>query len=284
MKKQIQSVKDLPDWFTPEKYRGSKDFNAAHWLDELRHRRQLLEGNPKFPKSGAGEMEAWRLRIAEAAETLRASPIRRTGPGTAFIIRGRKQPELVTHGAFSSTGPGKAPIRSVTIHDLLSQSMRDKRLIDDPVVAGRWDALGAKPGESFTLSAESAQSMVSLGQNCPLLMVDLSAGDTVLKEYFLDWLASARRASGFSGTRKNSPDYTAWFGYGVLPYIDITIWAMQFETSVTAQVFADFLAELTGDYDHGVDAVRGTTKVWAKRLMLDLSALEAQAMIERDLR
>lgn len=280
----INRVRDLPDWFTPEKYQGLENFNAAQWLDQLRHRRQLLKGNPTFPETVPGDIDAWRSRIVEDAESLRSSPIRRSGPGTAFIVRGQEQPRLVTHGSFSSTGPGKAPIRSVTIRDLLSQSMRDKSHADDDAVAAlRWDALGAKAGESFTVSAEAAQSVVNLGPSCPVLMVDLSAGDTVIEEYFLNWLASARRASGSSGARKNTPDYKAWFGYGVLPYLDITIWAMQFETSVTAKVFADFLTELTGDYDHGVDAVRGTTMVWAKRLMLDLSPLEAQAMIERDM-
>ena len=108
-------------------------------------------------------------------------------------------------------------------------------------------------------------------------MVDLSATDAILKEAFSSWLKSARAAEKEnSATTRNKPAYDRWGRYGLLPYLDLQIWALENGTHIPDRVMSAAISH----YDAGEANLRKTLAPLAAGLMQDLSALHALAAIE----
>ncbi|HEX8542670.1 MAG TPA: DUF6387 family protein [Pseudomonas sp.] len=284
----LKQARKLPSWFAPTKYQGADDFKAAKWLEQLRFRRRLLIGNPLYPAPAVcGEAELalaeWRVRAEKIANELFLDPYQQLVKTEVFTIHGKSSSELVVRGSFQSPGPGQPLLRTVVFKDILDLARRDDFSLDeDQPNRRRWDLL-RRSGGAFTLPGAIASSTIELEPlNCPVISVDLSASDSELRDYFEQWLGIARAERGLAAVRKNAPNYQAWAGYGVLPYLDLKIWGLLNGFEVTAQAFANALADITGDHFRGVDSVRDNTIPWARSLMEDLSALEALAKVERD--
>jgi len=286
----LKRVKELPSWFRPERYKELARFNAQAWLEQLRHRKWLFEGNPVFPKSTKGQghhedMDAWKKRVEVPVAQLLQDPLLVRAESAIFIVRGEPRPTMIQRGEFWDFGAGEAPLQEVRFKSILNLALRDSAFAEDGSAdAERWECI-KNLGGRFSVSAEIAESAISIGHDRhPVLSVNLSASDADLEAYFEQWLKRARLERGMPDTvRKNAPPYASWIDYGVLPYLDLKIWSLQRGIEITAQAFADMLPNITGNYDRGLDSVRDNTIVWAKKLMIDLSALEELAKAERDL-
>lgn len=286
----LKQARKLPKWFIAAKYKGAEDFKAAKWLEQLRFRKRLLVGNPMFPESEESPeaelaLAQWQGRTRETANELFLDPYLGLAKTQAFTVRGEADAGVVIKGSFQSSGPGQPLLKTVVFKDILDLARRDSAFLDeDQPNRQRWDVL-RRSNEAFSLSGVVASSPIELEKfSRPVISVDLLASDTELKEYFGRWLSTARAERGLAAVRKNSPSYQAWAEYGILPYLDLKIWGLLNGFEVTAQAFANGLAEITGDHSRGVDRVRDTTRPWARTLMDDLSALEALAKIERDVK
>lgn len=284
----LKQVRELPSWFSAQRYKGIEEFDAANWLEHLNYRFGLLNGNPIYPDRISGDdlaerLDRWRDRVRSDAEAIFRDPLLRAEKVTAFVVHGGG-PVTIVRGTFLAKSPGRAPLEKVIFQDILDLAMSDKFSLEEADAnLERWSSIKSME-RNFSISGAASESEIAIGASKrPVISVDLAASDSDLEEYFRHWLKSVRTERGLKAVRKNAPDYRAWVGYGVLPYLDLKIWGLLNGAEVTAQAFASALPEITGDHYRGADSVRDNTIPWARRLMESLTALEALAKSERDL-
>lgn len=106
------------------------------------------------------------------------------------------------------------------------------------------------------------------------VMIDLRASDAALKDAFSAWLTKARSAQ--PQIAKPKALYDRWADYGVLPYLDLSIWAWEVDAHIPDRVMS---AAISRD-DVGETNLRKTIKPLALGLLADLSALEEVASID----
>ncbi|MDO8863706.1 DUF6387 family protein [Haliea sp. E1-2-M8] len=241
----IDRVEDLPDWFDLDKYQLCKSFAAVDWLSNLETRRSIFE----LIALGDGE-------ATKRAEYLRDDPI----DNLLYCFGG---------------GPAN-PVRSLRYADLATRASFD--ILLDPFLSKN-NGLWAKIIEHMTTGNffPSSELGTPIGSDCldtyPIL-VDLRASDSILIDAFATWLRDARSEIAIDSKRER-PAYKYWARYGLLPYLDLRIWSKETGHSIPHHV----MAEAVG-YRKGGDSFRKTVPPLAKRLMADLSNLEALAAIE----
>lgn len=107
--------------------------------------------------------------------------------------------------------------------------------------------------------------------------VDLDAPDALILESFAAWLAEARALKGQPRDKKfYRPNFGRWMRYGLLPYLDLLIWATETQNHIPDRV----MSAAIGSYDAGESNIRKTVAPLAESLMRDLSELRALAAIE----
>jgi hypothetical protein len=267
----IDRVKDLPEWFDLELYRGTESFGAAEWHAQLHHRKLLLTCNPKFPfeweEDGTGEidtnMERWKDIMGRVAPKLRSAPLLCAAPERAQWQTGLKPVVAMTVGdlrhivhlgtfAAARRGePGLADHITTPLHTDLPDAI-EKRLI------------GHRP----VFPAFAPRSA---------LLVNLSASDSVLKKSFAAWLKEERTSQPERGKRSR-PTYDRWARYGLLPYIDLTMWAIETDSHIPDRVMSAAISH----YDAGEANLRKTTAPLAVALMRNLSELQALSAVETE--
>ncbi len=291
----ITSLEDLPGWFDLKKYKGVESFRAFEWMRQLERRINLLK---HYPGDGAfhdvpeplqdASCMIWRQLKQEAASQLWDNPI-------------EAQPEDMPN-KWISNAPC-LPIKPVCVNDLACQMARDKQAVIDSKVHKsqytRWAAINPEiqqlPRSAVVTNNASNQSsatpslcgVIPSGQTIPLsidyfngapalpvVQVNLSAPDTVLKDAFAAWLKEARDIQVSAPQGKNKM-YDRWPRYGLLPYLDLRIWELMTGNSVTRHV----MSEAVG-YVKGESSFSKTVIPLATGLMRDLSELQALAAVE----
>lgn len=267
----IESVKDLPEWFDLEKYNGCEGLGALEWYVEITHRKKILSilNSPsKMIQHGAANFAAL------AAEEVRKKPV-----GKKPIGHGRGDNYLLI--------PSDMPIAEVTTNDLWLQSESDKfrqtKGDSGDLLYERWGWIADTEcqGEGISTALKFEPLKITEGYphrtTKPCIMVELSASDALLREAFSAWLKSARAAEkrNYAATR-NKPAYDRWRRYGLLPYLDLQIWAIETDTHIPDRVMSAAISH----YDAGEANLRKTLAPLASELMQDLSALHALAAIE----
>lgn len=160
--------------------------------------------------------------------------------------------------------------------------MPNRRLLDQPIDTMRREEL-----KSFSSSKEDPRPdtiMASLGASISddilHVEVDLSAPDQIIVKDFRAWLKTARRT--YSIESKNSFTESMrqdWSGYGVLPYLDLSLWARANNLPLTDAVMGNALFP-DSDVVSNVERVRKVVRPKAKWLMNPsvLQAIEAQVL------
>lgn len=255
----IDRVEDLPDWFDLKRYDGVESFSANDWFRELSFRRQLLTSNPIYPSNNNATATAeclgfWRQLVSERALRLRAMPINRTDQSSVFIVQGEgllltSYPDgLVSTRVTENHGP----VREISIHRLIDEEIRRREILGDHFEA--------------TNGSDSKQVCLS---------IDLSASDASIKQAFDIWI-KRKRVSFPLDSQPKRPLHDRWGRYGLLPYIDLLIWAMETDTHIPDRVMSAAISS----YDAGEANLRKTISPLAARLMRDLSELQALAATE----
>ncbi|MNE40638.1 hypothetical protein D3C80_1346720 [compost metagenome] len=106
------------------------------------------------------------------------------------------------------------------------------------------------------------------------VMIDLRASDAVLKKAFSSWLEGVR--ADHPAAERPKAIYDRWARYGVLPYLDLCIWAWETETHIPDRVMSAAISH----YDVGEANLRKTIAPLAEGLLSDLSELRAVASLE----
>lgn len=281
MAKRIRRVSDLPDWFRLAKYEGAAELDAAGWFEQLCTRRDCINRLKFTQPKGPLDVSQY---FFEILATIREAPI---VDATKIIVFGdhtrmshnstfKGEPKLdhFFSGVTSLTTRGLkhiedklSPGRREYLHRFWTQFKDDEWTIFDPenmeyhYPPKRW--IDAPIHESYMFSKNKA---VRLGQEFSPITVDLSLPDTLLINAFKLWLANARKETGMypSSTRYRKPDFESWTRFGVLPWLDLTIWQEEVGLTIPSRVMADAIFPYG---EGGEETVRKTTKPMAMSLI-----------------
>ncbi|WP_426115895.1 DUF6387 family protein [Pseudomonas sp. DSP3-2-2] len=276
-----------PSWFNIQSYRGTEDFGALQWYEQLCRRQSLLHGYVFGEKIGqALEDRLWRIHVADEARAMRMRPLESV-PVTGLAM------------------PDAQPIGDLRVMDLMSQADRDRDArrfgLCDKTATQRWRVI-RNPQASFFRHERLSQQPVVMDyydiRKPPraVIQVDLGATDAALRAAFQLWLDAARNRDAL--TSKATPEavagelkrkgkarlpgdedktrkatYDRYTKYKLLPYLDLALWAMETDTNVTWPMYAEALCD--GHYRTHDDIRKTTHNKYAAPLMRDLSKLKA---------
>lgn len=301
----ITRIQDLPAWFSLEKYKGIESFGAFEWLKQLERRQDLLRHYPtdaafqEYPETlQAIALELWRGGVQEGAAQIWDNPIELSESSLGGMPN-----------KWVSDVPG-LPVRFVCVSALAEQMQRDRWAAIECRVErslyNRWAAINNEaikplPGIAKVSSPFAATSamrgVIPSGHMDPLsidyyqgapaspvIQVDLSAPDSVLRAAFAEWLRTAR-AGQQDDAKPRKPLYERWVKYGVLPYLDLLIWSLVMAIHIPDEVMAEAITPDQGRLasdgkSRSADDLRKTTKKCAKDLMRDLSELKSLTAVE----
>lgn len=279
----IDRVKDLPEWFDLEKYRGSESFGATEWYFHLETRRgihfffnfmknHLKQNISIFLDTPVQSKGYATVSPRTELEALRDRPLNLEGGKGLLWQHWPDDLEKVN------------VLKDLTFCDLFIQKFSDQegRELGD-LKARRWNAL------LLTTSSDIPEEIYELpigvmagtcSNVAKPILVDLGASDRALKQAFSDWLKIARRESEYLRPKRPMPPFNRWSRYGLLPYIDLLIWSIETGNNIPDRV----MSEAISHYDPGESNMRKRTATLAVELMRDLSDLQALAAIETALK
>lgn len=272
-----------PAWFKIENYRGTKDFDARQWYEQLSRRQALFVHTDYVLADELGHdfvAQIWRIETAKKAECTRMKPVQPLSPtGLA--------------------APESEPISDLRVFHLMKQADRDRDArrfgLCDAAATQRWRVI-RNPQATYEQHKELAQLPVIMDfydiRKPPqaVIQVDLGATDSALRAAFKEWLKRARSVNESpcqaeddgapskakrprAENKSQRPPCDRWAKYQILPYIDLAIWAMETDTKVTWPMYAEVLSD--GHYRTHEDIRKTTHGQYAGPLMRDLSKLKA---------
>lgn len=262
----IERVKDLPSWYSLEKYCGCESFTAKDWFFSLSIRKDILgfarflDTTPfRFPETL--ERNQW---YAADLTALREAPLNYHA-GTLLWEMPQYQREVAS-----------PPVRYLSFDELFYQYHADLDAAEhgeaDKEFAERWHLITHDDPFGLPQSIEGAV-IGNIGGTGQAMLVDLAATDAQLLEAFSLWLNSARKQKAGKPRR---PHFDRWARYGLLPYLDLLIWEAETGVHIPDRVKSAAIS----NYDAGEDNLRKTIVPLAAVLMRNLSELQAAAALE----
>jgi hypothetical protein len=267
----IDRICDLPEWFTLENYQGAELFGAAEWYEQLTQREYLItlqkiqRDSPELASKAAATF-ARNVQYVRGASVLRV-----------------KIPELFGEaGLYQHLADEKRSVHPLTFRQPREHANNMEWCYGDP---DKWFAAmnQACANEIHTASTKDLPLFLTghltvSHEQFAAVRVDLNAPDTVIHECFTAWLAEVRTLKGQPRTKKfYRPDFSRWVRYGVLPFLDLRIWAIETKNHIPDRVMSGAISS----YDAGESNIRKTVAPLAESLMTEgLSELRALAAIE----
>lgn len=299
----IDRVQDLPSWFKLEKYEATQSFGAVDWYEQLAFRQALELFDEPYHRD-AVRMASAALRVAPlriprrtalpprflicAKEVLATSSRRAIGP-TTFMDLGTNLEEMTNYTVFQAgrTEQDESVTDQVDGWRQLYHNIgHDLNVLNacessEPLNEGKYLKVmqqhSATAPEGYFFDQPSEPMVVDSQTTRVLLTVDLAASDTILKKGFAAWLAGVRSAAEPEIVPKRRATFDRWSGYGILPYIDLWMWAKEFDIHIPDRVMAGAISR---DHYVGEENLRKTIAPIAQNLLSDLSGLFFQAASE----
>jgi hypothetical protein len=247
---------DLPTNFSIEKYRCTKDFTIADWVVNLEMRVLCNHVISSFAQTGD----------------------RSNYDPEAFVLRLLDKPIYSSLGMEENSGLLKwvelSHVRDATIIDLFCNDRENLGAEYAPYYEA-YDRCVGLPG----LSNNSDEEMIRLpiwrmyeslnidDDNNVLVTIDLHGSEEKTVADFTKWLRQIRKDKGIVAPKRrwNSSDFEKWSTLGVLPYLDLTNWAMANRKTVTQQVMGISLFPANYDVALG-ERVRKSVAVLARQI------------------
>jgi len=258
-----RSLVRLPKWFSLKKYARAVCLDAHGWYSQVGVRQMCFDvvedmqsAEPLFPE--------WHEVCLMALTSLQDDPICHFGSSP------------FDHDAFSFCRDGRfsesAPVvRSMTLRDLYVIDRRTRRCLtqSDIDYAQRMVRDHGDTDTAFLIDRPKWMNAtvddVCWGGAMPV-MIDLAYPNKLLKQLFEIHLQELRRHSEGrpDDAGKHSPDLREWAKMGVLPCMDLLLWAKGEKRSIPNSVIANGLGP-TGDAD--AETVRKTVRPLAMGLL-----------------
>lgn len=285
----VKQQVDLPSWFSLKKYDPLNSFSTLDWYEQIMVRRgimKMLDEADQFECFGDYEDRHW-ATICDLAEFIETGPLVNATNGDKLhaYLGDARLFELKNNRPKFSFG-----VRPLTLREFYLQDrhvLGEKRLylrkwqaqFDDP----DWSDLGNDM--ELTMPQEWFEEPVDSHMHSPLfgntIRVNLSLPENLLVEQFTALIRSLKKEQQAVPAK---PRFENWIKFGLLPYIDLTIWARKSGVRITNRVMADAIFQRG---DGGEEVVRKTTEKLVEsvlsKLMLDtLAAIAASEKAEQN--
>lgn len=287
MTTKINTVAELPEWFSLEKYALVPSFTAQDWLFELTLRTLALNqiamacASPRMKDERSNQWKNIGNDLIELVEALRAQPVRCKLEGN-WLWDG-----MVELTDLEETG--RNCVQPLTIEYLYLQKNSDQVALEDgtgsEAAVERWKHLtGEIEWDSEDLFSEERfpSDPISINRRMPgrweepILIIDLNTPDALLLDAFKEWLKKQRLSPPAGVEIRRKPAYEWWSRYGLLPYLDLLIWSRQTGTHIPDRIMADAISS----YNAGEGRLRQTIKPIVADLQDHLEGLRELAAAE----
>ncbi|KNH43973.1 DUF6387 family protein [Pseudomonas lini] len=272
----IDRVNELPKWFSLDNYSQAKNFNSTEWLRQLEARHLLIELLKRkhvkpFDKLIDG-LDSLTEQLDSLTDSMRASA-QKMYAAIAPKILGSTDFDVLSRMSLV----GLKGVENLDTQDLWEHALNT---FDDPdeffeaIKRRNHDYHSApilRPDPVRLTAPHSIDREVYAA-----VKVSLDLPDAVLVESFKAWLAETRQAAGAARSKYHRPAYDRWASYGLLPFLDLIIWAQDSNMHIPDRVMSAAVSR----YDKGESSFRKTVVPLAAGLMRDLSEFRAFAAVE----
>lgn len=268
--KTIKHISDLPKWYSLKNYREAAQLDFQGWYWQLVARLELDTFMSHMTPHERASNEPMVRNSRELLQTIRNHPILDYEHST--LVKNFS-------GAFFTTpkGPG---IRYASVADINAQ-LSELQFSDS-----NNEALFRNYLSENNVGNESnaiASPLIDAQPNKwfpheTLLSVSMGLPEKVLIENFTAFVRTAKTSRpDFRAESEpyRKPDFGNWINFGVLPFIDLSIWEKEEEVSISNRVMADAIFPVG---EGGEEVIRKTTAKYAHQL-LDANYLAAIAAI-----
>lgn len=280
MTQRIKNRSELPKWFSLEKYDLAKTLDAAGWYVQLYIRSRCLSFLP------AGK------NISGILNLIRAAPIIDVTANSDLSFhyhRGMFYEEPIIEQS-------KHGVHSLTVHELymaainMEESKRIQAKAFFEIILNSLLGVSAESPRDLSILSrkktaflyEPVHHVLSKPLDQAMIGVNLLLPDRVLVEQFKSYLPLLREECGAElfSEKWHQPDFAEWARLGVLPYLDLMIWAQEEDKKITYQVLEEAIFP---SREGSEGRVRKTTAPKAEQLMSreSLALLRAQVMREQ---
>ena len=290
MDKRITRAEDLPDWFDPGKYSGAIHLDARGWLEQLSARRVCYMAvwyldEPHYLQ----ESDVYGFPPADLLAALRETPIFPYN-GSRFdrSLKSRLGYDEMAKAEQPSTPPG---IKRLTPSDIASSMLQMKpkrqkeflRWLDIKRIRFSSNKNREKPPPEYpdwffepVPSRPYVQAVLDVSVPRKLLDRGFDLFVSKERERIKDYLIQKdQRANTF----------LEWCNCGLLQYIDLMIWSIQEDTTITNKALAYGI--FPNNYEKGEEDIRKTTQKHALNILDDgievavfMSRLRSYAALE----
>ncbi|MDP1596904.1 MAG: DUF6387 family protein [Methylotenera sp.] len=221
---EVRNVSDLPKWFDIKKYDASNELDYVGWYRNLFTRSRLLKlfSSPKFKNNlKTGIQNA--LDFYSDLESLRNIPL--IGKRRFFFISNLEelQPQL-----------GVRPMTLADLYWAKKSIAKDKQSYVEKIITNSedseefWDAYyRTEKNKNWKVNPLADELSASL------IHVNFYLPENLLLDQFKEMIKTIK------SEKKRKPDFDKWIRYGVLPYIDLKIWELEHDKSITNNLMAD---------------------------------------------
>ena len=279
MNDRIKRVSDLPLWFDLNKYKLTKQLDAAEWYEQLSIRygsHSAFNRSREDTEHEEDKKEA--LEFVDYVITkIQENPI-------IDILTDTLLSEELSCNTLDELKQRK-PHYTLGVHKLtVNEFFEIERCIDKPLkqMRNQRNNSSARPGKWIY------KPLHKLHRYDPIMLhevvhIDWELPDAILIEHFKQFLKSQRPRDAMIEDDKEyndyikkcqrKPDFNTWYRTGVLPYLDLTLWASRLNINIPYRVMADAIYP-NGDY--GEETIRKTTAPLAGTLISE-TALDSLA-------
>jgi hypothetical protein len=289
-KRIIRNVNELPEWYDLGKYEAASSLDAASWYELVLQRWNHFywfdfHGAEKYKRAYPNGENPFYAALLQ----LRENPLSLLVDDTQIHLIGGGQLDALKYDKdyFSTFSYAIKPLtirrmyqnenrlkRSVIVRirkwadqlfgDFLNIEMTDEykaeckwalSFIDDPIF------------EAFEKQGEEQEPYgFDVWRSRDFVEIDLSVPDKILIQQFNDYLRHVRKKYPYikKAPKFKYPEYQKWIDYGVLPYLDLKLWANEEGVSIPYRVMTD---AIFSNGDKGEEMVRKTTTKIADMLM-----------------
>jgi hypothetical protein len=287
MTKRIKHVSELPEWFKLSNYKEVKNFTLSNWCEQIQGRILFLQAYISIFTSSDTNTHEYKLRTSSllqlALHNIRSNPLEIYQGEHLRNFLDEVEPSIEPFspfsylGVFEFTGNDLLSLLKTLPNDYLKSMME---LVNSTSTPDSEDALS--PDEPEWLNKPLFNPSSHINSVYDPVIVNLSIPDNILIEHFKTYLKMRniqKKSNENHIKRFSKSDQENWHRFGVLPFLDLEIWAIENDVNIPYRVFADAIFP---DGTCGEETIRKTTLPMVKQLSTDefLLYLAAQATQE----
>jgi hypothetical protein len=269
MVKSIKNIKNLPEWFSLDKYEGLNTLDALGWYEQLITRHTLWYWMSKYiDEEGENKDSIYRLM-----EFIQSNPIvdikKEDVEANVMLASGHLGSFKDKHGSYRHA----LGVKLMTFRDLhhLEKSINKDKIdyareffkqFDNEFNDVDW--LSRAPKYMYKHQDwidEYVDFYRDEDEGDDLnVKVDMRLPDSILIEQFEAILKIRKNAlaeASISLDEKRGDDFKKWIGFGVIPYFDLLTWSFLENVKIPNRVMADAIFPVG---EGGEEVVRKTTK------------------------